>query len=334
MGVVAVYGQVPEGQGQAQGHGQGRPPMSGPPMSGPPMPGPFQPAGPQGPPPVKRPSPIVWAAVAVAGVVVLAGVAFLALHGTGAPTGPVKAEQCVDTGFGMDDGKRIPPSLRVSCDDAEAKAKVVKVVGKKEASAFQFGSRAEPDCPSGTDGFTNVRAEKEDKTYYEACVRNLKGSHPGDPGAGGAFLSAGDCVSSGSIGFGKEQPCSEPDWYGKLIARVGAESACPAKTLETMKMRSFGGGNVADPVLCLGAGGGVLSPGDCIEDPSFNVGDLDKAQCESSDAIAKVVGRVATTKECPAEATDYMTSEGSFRPVLCLKKLRPTLTEKLRSLPG
>ncbi|WP_141581158.1 hypothetical protein [Actinomadura sp. WMMA1423] len=273
-------------------------------------------------------------AVAVAGVVVLAGVAFLALNGTGAPTGPVKAEQCVDTAFGMDDGDRIPPSLRVSCDDAKAKAKVLKVVGKKEASAFQFGSRPLPDCPSGTDGFTNVREKKDEKTYYEACVRNLKGAHPGDPGAGGAFLTAGDCVSSGSIGFGKEQPCSKPDWYGKVVARVAAEKSCPAGTLETMKLRSLGGGSTANPVLCLGAGGGVLSPGDCIKDPSFNIGDLGKAECGSGDAVAKVVGRVSTTKECPAEATNYMTSEGAFRPVLCLKKLRPTLTEKLRSLPG
>ncbi|WP_149259166.1 hypothetical protein [Actinomadura sp. K4S16] len=299
------------------------------------MPGPFPPAGPPGPPPAKRPSPIVWAAVAAAGAVVLAGVAFLALNGTGAPTGPVKAEQCVDTAFAMDDGDRIPPSLRVSCDDAKAKAKVLKVVGKREASAFQFGARAEPDCPAGTDGFTNVRGKKDDKTYYEACVRNVKGSHPGDPGAGGGFLAAGDCVSSGSVGFGKEQPCSKPDWYGKVVARVATEKSCPSKTLETMKMRSFGGGgDVANPVLCLGAGGGVLSPGDCIEDPSFNVGDLGKAQCGSSDAVAKVVGRVATAKECPAEATNYMTSEGAFRPVLCLKKLRPTLSERLRSLPG
>jgi hypothetical protein len=221
----------------------------------------------------------------------------------------------------------------VRCDGSDAKAKVLKITDQGKASGLTITSRSEPDCPAGTDGVTNVRGEKTDENYFEACVRNVKGPHPGDPGAGGAFLTAGDCVSSGSIGFGKEQPCAKPGWYGKIIARVDAEKSCPAQTLEVMKMRSFGG-SLARPVLCLGPGGGVLSPGECIQDPSFKVGDLDKADCGSSQAVAKVVGRVATQRECPSEATHYMTSEGAYRPVLCLKKMRPTLTEKLRSLPG
>jgi hypothetical protein len=43
---------------------------------------------------------------------------------------------------------------------------------------------------------------------------------------------------------------------------------------------------------------------------------------------------VKTQRECPSEATNYLTSKGAYLPVLCLKKLRPTLDERLRALPG
>ena len=333
-------GQAPDGPEQRQGPPGPPPGMQPPPPQGmQPPPGtvpPYGPPGPGMPPPPsgKKPSPLVWVVVGVAAVL-FAGVAgFVLLQGGGGVSGPVKAEQCVDKGFGADAGNRIPASLRVSCDDAAAKAKITKITDEGEASAFNFTSRSEPDCPAGTDGVTNVRGKDTDKHYYEACVRNIEGPHPGDPGAGGAFLSAGDCVSSGSIGFGKEQPCAQPDWYGKIVARVATEESCPAQTLEVMKMRSLGGGKVAKPVLCLGPGGGVLATGDCIADPSFKIGDLGKADCGSTQAIAKVVGRVKTQQECPDAATNYMTSKNAFRPVLCLKKLRPTLNERLRSLPG
>ncbi|SNT62015.1 hypothetical protein SAMN05443665_10682 [Actinomadura meyerae] len=326
-----MHGQAPEGQGP-------RPVAPGQPAFGPggqpPFPPPGQPPGmPPGAPPAKKPSPLVWVAVGAAALLIVGCVGFMLVKGTGAPSGPVKAGDCVDTAFGAEGTNRIPASLRVRCDGSDAKAKVLKITDQGKASGLTITSRSEPDCPAGTDGVTNVRGEKTDENYFEACVRNVKGPHPGDPGAGGAFLTAGDCVSSGSIGFGKEQPCARPGWYGKIIARVDAEKSCPAQTIEVMKMRSFSG-SLARPVLCLGPGGGVLSPGECIQDPSFKVGDLDKADCGSSQAVAKVVGRVATQRECPSEATHYMTSKGAYRPVLCLKKMRPTLTEKLRSLPG
>ncbi|WP_157438362.1 LppU/SCO3897 family protein [Actinomadura latina] len=320
-------GQAPDGPEQQGSPAPPPGPRFAPPGGAIPPPGGAPPAG-------RKPSPLVWVVVAAAVVFFVGATAFMLVKGGGGETGPVKAEQCVDKGFGMGDGNRIPASLRVSCDDAAAKAKVVKITGEGEASGFTMTSRSEPDCPDRTDGVTNVRGKDTDKHYYEACVRNLKDPHPGDPGAGGAFLSAGDCVSSGSIGFGKEQACARPNWYGKIIARVDAEASCPAKTLEVMKMRSFGGGDLARPVLCLGPGGGVLAAGDCIRDPSFNVGDLGKADCGSSEAIAKIVGRVKNQRECPDEATNYLTSKGAYLPVLCLKKLRPTLNERLRSLPG
>ncbi|WP_207943739.1 hypothetical protein, partial [Actinomadura sp. KC345] len=288
------------------------------------------------PPRAKRPSPIVLAVVGLAAVLVIGGAGFAMFQAAGDRlTGPLKAEQCIDAAFGMDAGNKIPASTRVKCDGPEAKATVLKVTGEGEATAYRFGSRAEPECPEGTDGVTNVTVETESKRYYEACVRNIEGPHPGDPGAGGALLAAGDCVSGGSIGIGgKEVPCSGSEWYGKVIARAGSEQSCPAKTLETMKLRSWSGGGITRPVVCLGAGGGVLATGDCIADPSFNIGALPKADCRTEKAVAKVVGRVKSKQECPAEGTHFMTSDGGYLPVLCLKKLRPTLTEKLRSLGG
>ncbi|MFC5753195.1 hypothetical protein [Actinomadura rugatobispora] len=140
-------------------------------------------------------------------------------------------------------------------------------------------------------------------------------------------------MSSASFGFGGEKPCSG-DWYGKVIARVDSGAACPApQTLETMKLRSFGGGgSVSRPVLCLGQGGGVLGTGDCIEDPSFAVGGLDKAACGTQQAIAKVAARVKTRKDCPSTATHVMESDGAYLPVMCLQKLRATPLERLEEL--
>ena len=308
-----MYGQAPGGQ----------PPSPVPPMG-----------APAPPPRAKRPPLIVLAVAGLAVVLVVGVVGFAMFQAAGDRlTGPLKAEQCVDTSFGKDAGNKIPASTRVKCDGSEAKGTVLKVTGEGRATPFRFGSAPEPDCPEGTDGVANVTVETDSEQYYEACVRNIEGPHPGDPGAGGALLAVGDCVSGGSIGVGgKEVPCSGSKWYGKVIARAATEQSCPAKTLETMKLRSWSGGKITRPVVCLGAGGGVLATGDCIADPSFRIGGLPKADCGTEKAVAKVVGRVKSKQECPAEGTHFMTSDGGFLPVLCLKKLRPTLTEKLRSL--
>lgn len=311
-----MYGQPP---------GQGQPP-------------PVPPMGAPAPPPAGKRSPLVFVLAGLAVVVVLGVVAvgLVVVQSAGNRlSGPLKPEQCIDTGFGNGTGKKIPASTRVKCDDPAAKAKVLKITAERQATAYRFGGRAEPDCPAGTDGISNVTLKQGEKRYYEACVRNLEGPHPGDPGAGGALLAAGDCVSGGSLGIGgKEVACTAADWYGKVLARVDTEASCPAKTLETMKLRPFGGGEITRPVLCLGAGGGVLATGDCIADPSFAVGGPKKAECASRTAVAKIEGRVKAKTDCPATSTHLMTADGAYLPVLCLKKMRPTLNDKIRSLGG
>ncbi|TDC70096.1 hypothetical protein E1200_06340 [Actinomadura sp. GC306] len=287
------------------------------------------------PPPKKR-SPLVFVLAGLAVVVVLGVVAVgvMVFQSAGnRVSGPLQAEQCIDTGFGEGASNRIPASTRVNCDDPAAKAKVLKVTSDRQAAALRFQTRAEPDCPAGTDGVTNVTLKKGDEHYFEACARNIEGPHPGDPGAGGALLSVGDCVSGGGLGLGgKEVACSTNDWYGKVIARVDTEASCPAKTLETMKLRAFSGNTIERPVLCLGAGGGVVAAGDCIADPSFAVGGLKKADCTSQTAVAQVTGRVKTKRECPATSTHHMTADGAYLPIMCLKQMRPTLNDKIRNL--
>jgi hypothetical protein len=249
-------------------------------------------------------------------------------------SGPLKAEQCIGTRFEANSGKTVPSAVRVSCEDAGAKGKVLKITREGRRSSFQFGSTPEPDCPEGTDGVARVSLKSGDAQYFEACVRNLKAPHPGDPGAGGAMIAKGDCVSSASFGFGGEKPCSG-DYYGKVIARVDSDASCPApQTQETMKLRSFGGGSVSRPVLCLGQGGGVLGAGDCIQDPSFAVGGLRKADCGTAQAVAKVAARAKARKDCPAGATHVMESSGAYLPVMCLQKLRATPLERLEELTG
>ncbi|WP_157430296.1 LppU/SCO3897 family protein [Actinomadura macra] len=285
-------------------------------------------------PPRRRRRIILAAGAGIAAAVALGAVVLS--HGvSGAPSGPVTAEQCVATRMEMGSAHKIPFGERVTCDDAKAAAKVVKVTAEGERSAFDFATRSAPDCPDGSDGVVRVTAGSNDRHYWESCVRNLAGPHPGDPGAGGAMISVGDCVNA-AFGFGGEKPCSEPDWYGKVIARVQAESACPAsRTLETMTLSPSDGRTAPPrPVLCLGHAGKIIGSGDCITDPTLVLGEVSRADCTSDDAVAKVVTRVKSTGECPSGATNYLSTQNRYLPVICLKKLRPTLGERLRPLPG
>jgi hypothetical protein len=251
-------------------------------------------------------------------------------------SGPLKDQQCVGTRF--ETGAKnttIPSSVRVACEDPKAKAKVVKITREGKRSSFEVNATSAPDCPDGADGVTRVSLKAGDAQYWEACVRNLKGPHPGDPGAGGAMISKGDCVSSATLGFGGEKPCTDPNWYGKVLTRADSPEDCPApQTLETMTLKSFSGSAPERPVLCLGQGGGVLGAGDCIQDPSFAFGGLKKADCGTQAAIAKVEARVKTKQECPSTATHFLESKEALLKVMCLKKLRATPLERLEALAG
>lgn len=291
----------------------------------------------------RRRSPLLYIAIAAAGALMVGGVGVVvAAAANRGPSGAVTADDCIDVSFGMERDNTfgvgqpsdIPGSLRVKCDDGTAEGKVVKVVDERSVNSSAHQSRPQPECPDGTDGVANVQTDRESEIVYMACVRNLKGPHPGDPGAGGGSLGVGDCVSGARGTAGREVPCSGDDWYGKLIGRVDTEQSCPAETQEVLKLKPRGGrGHVPRPVLCLGSGGQVLSPGECIADPSVAI-TPSRADCSTSQAVAEITGRAKTRQECPAGTTHYREDRmQSYLPVLCLKQMRPTRIP-LRALGG
>jgi hypothetical protein len=268
-----MYGQVPDQPGRQE-------PQFGPPP----------PQGPPEPPRSRRPPWWIVAAIGVGVLLVVSLVGFVLLERRPSTvSGPVKAGQCVGTRFEMGPGNAVPV-VRVHCKDVLAKAKIVKMTREGRRSSFEPNAGPAPDCPDGADGAARVSAKAGDAHYWESCVRNLKGPHPGDPGAGGAMISNGDCVGSAASGSGREKPCADTDWYGKVIARAASATSCPSpRTLETLTLQSFSGGSIQRPVLCLGQGGAVVGTGDCVEDPSFAFAGPKKAACGSGKAIAKVV---------------------------------------------
>ncbi|MEV5830718.1 hypothetical protein AB0L25_34645 [Spirillospora sp. NPDC052242] len=324
-------------------YGSGTPPQPpGPP--GPPgvPPGPpGMPGGPYpGPPPQARAktSPWVFVVAGVAAVLVVGSIIGSVVLNAAAepaePDGPVKADECVGVRFDLQQGKstmqQVPVAERVNCEDPKAKGKVVEVVGRSPGG---FASSS-PDCPDGADGVAAVRADPDDPRTTQVCVRNVDGPHPGDPGAGGAMLTVGDCVKS-SIAFGSETPCTDKESYAKVVARVATAQECPSTAVEIMELRSFGGGDTPRPVLCLGGEGLIVSVGECIQDPSYAIGGLKTASCGSSQAVAKVLARTRTEPECPNGTTHHLEAEDkekTLRPIMCVKKLRPTLDERIRGL--
>ncbi|MFV2209331.1 hypothetical protein ACFHW2_03795 [Actinomadura sp. LOL_016] len=321
-------------------YGSGTPPQPpGPPGPPPQPPGPPPPGGaypgPTPPPARAKTSPWVFVVGAGAAVLVLAAIvgSVLLNMASAAPDGPVKADECIGIRFDLEKEKssyrQVPVAERVNCDDPEAKGKVVKVAG---ASAGGFAA-AEPDCPDGADGVAAVRTDPENPRTTQVCARNIDGPHPGDPGVGGAMITVGDCVTS-SIAMGSETPCTNEESYSKVVARVDTAKECPSTALETMELTSFGG-DLPRPVLCLGDEGLIVSAGECIQDPSFAVGGLKTASCESDQAIAKVLARTRSEAECPKGTTHHLEAEEkekALRPIMCVKKLRPTLDERIKSL--
>ncbi len=100
----------------------------------------------------------------------------------------------------------------------------------------------EPPCPVDTDEFTAISGGRV------ACVRELAGPHPGDPGQGGGLLRAGDCVTRA----GEEWPCARPGWYGRVVARTTSVRSCPRVADHYLYPR-VGAHLVPRPVTCLRA---------------------------------------------------------------------------------
>ncbi|MEU9835982.1 hypothetical protein AB0D67_30980 [Streptosporangium sp. NPDC048047] len=171
------------------------------------------------------------------------------------------------------------------------------------------GSSAPPVSP--TPGFSSPPASYS----RTACVRNLAAPHPGDPGAGGGVLRAGDCVTA----RGGERPCSSGGWYGRALAVVERAGQCPAATLDSL---------AAGPrtIVCLGREGRIPAVGDCVAEPRGRAearGALGRIPCGSARAWAKVTARTTAAALCPPGSDRYLQTSGQavYRPVTCLRRI-------------
>ncbi|RJL33370.1 LppU/SCO3897 family protein [Bailinhaonella thermotolerans] len=198
--------------------------------------------------------------------------------------------------------------LLAHCSDPQATGRVTSMLDESEPLT-------EPACPEDTDEAIMVGAEET------ACVRNLREPHPGDPGRGGGVLRAGDCVADPNESLGGERPCGDSGWYGKVVGRAEKASECPDGTQETLRMRGS-----PRPIVCLGDEGEVVSKGDCIRSlkkygKSVPLSAVEKVDCGSKDAWAKVTARVKKRGDCPKGTDQYLESrdEDAYRPVTCLR---------------
>ncbi len=169
----------------------------------------------------------------------------------------------------------------VACDAGDAE--VVAVAG------------APYRCPAATDELADIGLGRT------ACVRNRRAPHPGEPGAGGGVLRAGDCLRLD----GREVPCAAKGWYGRAAAVTAG--ACPARTRAVFR---FSYANV-----CLGPAGRVPREGACVARPD---GDrLVRVGCGSPRAWARVTGFAGSARRCPEGSDRYL--PGGHRSVTCLR---------------
>ncbi|WP_461057060.1 hypothetical protein [Streptomyces pseudoechinosporeus] len=147
----------------------------------------------------------------------------------GGSSGEWKTGDC-----GGPDPDRAPDGYKpYDCDDADATFKALKIMdGTFLPDAIQ--------CPAGTDLIIEVSmtfGSDDDGNggipTDTVCGRNLSGDHPGDAGAGGGQLVAGDCVSSTA----QEIACASAGAADfKVLDLVEEESACPSGTTEPMRL--------------------------------------------------------------------------------------------------
>lgn len=103
------------------------------------------------------------------------------------------------------------------------------------------------ECPSGTDEVIALRTDfvllsprgESGSPDGIICARNLAGSHPGDPGAGGGQVVQGDCLAA----TGMETPCSSGGQDSvKVLDLVKRPEDCPDATTTMVPLPAeFGG---------------------------------------------------------------------------------------------
>ncbi|WP_141704252.1 hypothetical protein [Planobispora rosea] len=200
-----------------------------------------------------------------------------------------------------------------ACEDADG-----RVISMADAEAA--------GCPVETDELVRIRplpgaggadaqaVLRSPQPSRTACVRTLRPPHAGEPGGGGGMLRPGDCLAL----RGGERPCSEPGWYGKVLAVVDRAAACPARALDALVVGER-------EVACLAGGGRILRVGDCVTRPAGRLVSreaLVRTPCDSAGAWARVTARAATRGRCPELSDRYLRvrEPGVQRPVTCLRR--------------
>lgn len=194
---------------------------------------PFVPAGARLPSPLRR--KLLRLGIRL-GVVLVAFVVLVGIIGhrlnTELHAEPGKVGDCF-TASPRSDGQ----VTRVSCSSSKASTRAVALA---PASFFTT-----PDCPDNTDSFLQNQNDFAGKI---ACVVNLRGSHPGAPGAGGGVIRTGDCVKVDTLFSSVDETACDRRSSGlaKVLARGQDRSACPAGTKAVLTLQG-----VSRPVLCL-----------------------------------------------------------------------------------
>jgi hypothetical protein len=192
------------------------------------------------------------------------------------------------------------------CGDRRVTGRVVALVSGQTA--------ATESCPETTDFFAT-------RPGRVVCLRRSGDPHPGDPGQGGGVFRRGDCViSDGTTGV-REVPCGSPTVFETVAGRAASAAACrlPAVRYATLK-----GG--ALPILCLGDGPGLASPGECVGDPERLPVTFEAIPCGDGAAKAKVLSRAPIPARClglPGQ-THYVNDPNGLpaSAVVCLSKIR------------
>jgi hypothetical protein len=120
--------------------------------------------------------------------------------------------------------------LKLKCSASGATFKALEI---KEPSIV-----GQVQCPAGTDIIIKVSRKYGSGSgsgipTNTVCGRNLTGDHPGDAGAGGGQLVAGDCVGSTA----QEIACAgAPQGSYKVLALAKTKGECPSGTTEPMEL--------------------------------------------------------------------------------------------------
>ena len=193
-----------------------------------------------------------------------------------------------------------------ACGDSRVTGRVIGLVSGEAA--------ATESCAENTDFFAT-------RPGRVVCLRRSGETHPGDPGQGGGVFRRGDCViSDGTTGV-REVPCGSPTVFETVTGRVASAATCPSPAVRYATLKAG-----ALPVLCLGDGPGLASPGECIGDPERLPVTFDAIPCGDGAATAKVLSRVPAAARCLGirGQTHYVNDPNGLpaSAVVCLAKLR------------